>query len=41
MYADDTPIEVVGVVGNIRHVSLESAPRPEIYLPEGLEPWPS
>jgi putative ABC transport system permease protein len=38
--ADAKPIEVVGVIGNVRHLGLDSAPRPEVYLPEGLEPWP-
>jgi putative ABC transport system permease protein len=38
--ADGKPIEVIGVVGNVRHLSLALAPRPEVYLPEGLEPWP-
>jgi predicted permease len=38
--ADGKPIEVVGVIGNVRHLGLELAPRPEVYLPEGLEAWP-
>ncbi len=38
--ADGKPIEVIGVIGNVRHLSLALAPRPEVYLPEGLEPWP-
>ena len=38
--ADGKPVEIVGVVGNVRHLALESLPRLEIYLPEGLEPWP-
>jgi putative ABC transport system permease protein len=34
-------IQIVGVVGNVRHVGLEVAPRPEIYLPFGQSHWPS
>ncbi len=34
-------IQIVGVVGNVHHVGLETAPRPEIYLPFGQAHWPS
>ena len=34
-------MEIVGVVGDIRHLALETAPRPEIYQPLGQAQWPS
>jgi len=34
-------LQIVGVVGNVRHEDLETAPRPEIYLPFGQAHWPS
>jgi putative ABC transport system permease protein len=34
-------IQIVGVIGNVRHVGLETAPRPEVYLPFGEAHWPS
>ena len=34
-------IQIVGVVGDIRHLRLETAPRPEIYQPFGQGHWPS
>lgn len=34
-------IQVIGVIGNVRHVALEKAARPEIYLPLTQTPWPS
>jgi putative ABC transport system permease protein len=37
----DSPIQIVGVVGNVRHEDLETAPRPEIYLSFGQMHWPS
>ena len=40
VFSDGTPAQVVGVIGNVRHVSLSVPPRPEVYIPEGLEPWP-
>ncbi len=34
-------LQIIGVVGNVRHTGLESAPRPEIYLAFGQAHWPS
>ncbi|HEX8897633.1 MAG TPA: ABC transporter permease, partial [Chthoniobacterales bacterium] len=34
-------LQVVGVVGNVRHLALETAPRPELYQPLGQGMWPS
>jgi putative ABC transport system permease protein len=34
-------LQIVGVVGNVRHLGLESDPRPEVYLPFGQAHWPS
>jgi putative ABC transport system permease protein len=40
-YFSDQPIEIVGVVGNVRHHGLELAPRPEVYQPLSQAYWPS
>jgi putative ABC transport system permease protein len=37
---DGKPVEIVGVVGDVKHISLAVPPRPEIYLPLSLEAWP-
>jgi putative ABC transport system permease protein len=34
-------LQIIGVVGNVRHVALEKAARPEIYLPLAQAQWPS
>lgn len=34
-------LEIVGVIGNVRHAALESSPRAEIYLAFGQAHWPS
>ncbi|MBZ5719245.1 MAG: ABC transporter permease [Acidobacteriia bacterium] len=34
-------LQIVGVVGNVRHVALEAAPRAEVYLPFGQAHWTS
>lgn len=36
----DQTLQIVGVVGNVRHLALEAAPRPEIYQPLGQAMWP-
>jgi putative ABC transport system permease protein len=38
----ETPkLQIIGVVGNVRHARLESLPNPEIYAPLGQISWPS
>jgi ABC-type antimicrobial peptide transport system permease subunit len=32
------PVEVIGIVGDVRYASLDAEPVPEVYLPEGLFP---
>jgi hypothetical protein len=34
-------LQIVGVVGNVRHVGLETAARPEVYIPLAQGQWPS
>ncbi len=34
-------LEIVGVVGNVRHKGLENVPHTEVYLPFGEAHWPS
>ena len=35
-----TKLQVIGVVGNVRHVALETAARPEVYTPLAQSSWP-
>ncbi|MGZ4983342.1 MAG: FtsX-like permease family protein, partial [Chthoniobacterales bacterium] len=37
---ENEKLQVVGVIGNIRHLALETAPRPELYQPLGQGKWP-
>jgi putative ABC transport system permease protein len=39
--ADTARREIVGVVAPVRSASLESAPRPTIYVPHAQNPWPT
>jgi putative ABC transport system permease protein len=34
-------LTVVGVAGDVRHASLEAAPRPTYYVPFRQDPWPA
>lgn len=34
-------VQIVGVVGNVRHTGLETTPRPEMYVALGQGHWPS
>src|SRR5262249_51491123 len=37
---DGKRAEVTGVVGNVLHVGVDSPPRPEVYVPYAVDPWP-
>jgi putative ABC transport system permease protein len=32
-------VEIVGVVGDVRHTGLEEQPAPEVYIPYTVNPW--
>lgn len=36
-----TKLQIIGVVGNVRHGRLDASPNPEVYLPVGLNGWSS
>lgn len=38
---DSITLQIVGAVGNVRHVGLDTAPHPEIYQLIGQAQWPS
>ena len=38
---DSLTLQIVGVVGNVRHIGLDTAPHPEIYQMLGQAQWPS
>src|SRR5262249_46312529 len=38
---NNSKLQIIGVVGNVRHVALEKAARPEIYQPFTQAQWPS
>lgn len=37
---ENETLQIVGVIGSIRHVALDKAPRPELYQPLGQANWP-
>jgi putative ABC transport system permease protein len=39
--AEEVPREIVGILGDVHHFSLDQSPRPEIYVPMLQRPWPS
>ena len=38
---DAITLQIIGVIGNVRHVGLDTAPNPEIYQLLGQAQWPS
>ena len=41
VWGESAPSEVVGVVGNVHHLGLETQPRPEAWRPLGAVGWPN
>src|SRR3954452_12200410 len=37
---DKETLQIVGVIGNLRHLALDTLPRPELYQPLGQGTWP-
>jgi putative ABC transport system permease protein len=37
---ENTKVEIVGVIGNVRHAHLENSPNAELYRPLGQMSWP-
>jgi putative ABC transport system permease protein len=37
---DKETLQIVGVIGNLRHLALDTPPRPELYQPLGQGKWP-
>jgi putative ABC transport system permease protein len=37
---DPTAWEIVGIVGDVRHASLDAEPIPEMYVPHSQQSWP-
>jgi putative ABC transport system permease protein len=37
---DSENLQIVGVIGNLRHLALDTAARPELYQPLGQGKWP-
>lgn len=38
-YGKPTPREVIGIVGDVKHLKLEEGPKPEMYVPYTQNPW--
>jgi hypothetical protein len=41
VWGESVPSEVVGIVGDIHHLGLETQPRPEAWRPLGAVGWPN
>jgi putative ABC transport system permease protein len=37
---DNDFMEIVGVVGDVRHFAFDRVPQPEVYVPYAYDPWP-